>query len=709
MSQINNNDGGRDMRTAAELALSPDEPLSREPAPPQKKLSFADKAKNALGSIKSATSLGGAAFNSFKKTFALKDQLAKQSAAVSNALTQFDATSRDVLKGAIPQQDTVIAKLQQTATANANTFVSATDLVQISGMAPGFVSSAAQLAATSAILTERKRQLQKIQQSLEKKKNQVDAGTGARVQENTQRSTHPTPAEIGAPSIAPLAEGDDGASREPALADKQKATSTGNTIASGKPSFWSRFKKLADFRKAPGYNAALNIVFADKKNQAGWSEPAPPYAAQYPHNNVTKTASGHIIEYDDTPGAERIHIFHRSGSFIEMHADGTVVYKSFADGYTITHGNQYVKVNGSCHISVEGNASLHVKNDIDIKSEGSINMHTLKDFNVYADGNIALRSKNKTALDGSNIDLRYIKLGEGGPVAPVPGGVAPLVDLKALAGDFPVYARAITMAQTAYKANITKQAALITTKMGTQLAAAAALATPAAPTLGTNAMAAKILSATKDTLALTSLIGFGPADLFAKILKQNGLRETAQTPPIPTAQIPRTSPLGNPLIYHATSQAAVNYRALQLDTPEEMQSTELYQAHLDTRKALKDVANTYVNIIGGSTSQPATGIVAPAVLPTVNFLNRDTYRGVYTFSSTAALGTSSFTVADLVDSLSRPDVANPDVTSTVEPSDTGLTLQGLPDTTTADTENTSQTTTSASNAETPNTTTDGNL
>ena len=137
-------------------------------------------------------------------------------------------------------------------------------------------------------------------------------------------------------------------------------------------------------------------------------------------------------------------------------------------------------------------------------------------------------------------------------------------------------------------------------------------------------------------------------------------------------------------------------------------STELYQAHLDTRKALKDVANTYVNIIGGSTSQPATGIVAPAVLPTVNFLNRDSYRGVYTFSSTAALGTSSFTVADLVDSLSRPDVANPDVTNTVEPSDTGLTLQGLPDTTTADTGNTSQTTTSASNTETPNTTTDGN-
>lgn len=685
-STANKNDGGRDMRTPAELAIAPDEPVSREPAPPTKKLSFLDKAKRALGTVSTAISLGGASINAYKKTFQQKDQLTALSTSVTQTLTSFDVASKGVLRGTIPQQDTIIAGLQQAANTSATAFPSATEMVQISGMPPGFVTSAAQLAEAAAVLAERKRQLQNVQQSLEKKKNDITTGTGARVQENTARTTYPKPSEIGAPSVAPLAEGGDAAAKEPALADKQKSVSAGNAIASGKPSFWSRFKRLADFSKAPGYNSTLNVVFTDKSRQAGWSEPAPPYAAQYPYNTVVKTSSGHIVEYDNTPGAERIHIFHRSGSFIEMHPNGTVVYKSFADGYTVTHGNQYVKVDGSCHVSVEGDVTLYAKNKVDIKSENDVSIHTTKDFNVFAEGNIALRSKNKTTVDGSVVDLRYVKLGEGMPVAPVPGGVAPLVDLKALAVDFPLFARAITLATAEYKGAIAKSAAVITTKMGTELAAAAALATPASPSAGTTAMATKILSATKDTLKQIDLVSLGAA-AFLKVLN-------AKSEPIPADRVPKTSPLANPLIYNATTQAAVNYRAVQLDTPEEMRATDLYQAHLDTRKALKDVANTYMNVIGGAASQPNTNIIAPAILPLVDFLNRDTYRGVYTFTPSAALANTSFTVADLVDSLSRADVANFAATDSIEPSDTGITVNGEPDAT-------------ASTTSTPNTTSGG--
>lgn len=55
--------------------------------------------------------------------------------------------------------------------------------------------------------------------------------------------------------------------------------------------------------------------------------PADPYAAQYPSNNVYQTKSGHTIEIDDTSGAERIHIHHKSGSFIEIHPNGQIVIK----------------------------------------------------------------------------------------------------------------------------------------------------------------------------------------------------------------------------------------------------------------------------------------------------------------------------------------------------------------------------------------------
>src|SRR5690606_27842283 len=119
--------------------------------------------------------------------------------------------------------------------------------------------------------------------------------------------------------------------------------------------------------------------------------------------------SGHVIELDDTPGAERVHLFHRAGSFIEFHPNGTVVYKNMRDGYDLTMGNKYVKVNGDCHISVDGRATLYVKGNVDIQSDGDISFNAKKDFNVYAQ-NINLRAKRTFRADGTQINLRYINL-----------------------------------------------------------------------------------------------------------------------------------------------------------------------------------------------------------------------------------------------------------------------------------------------------------
>ena len=50
----------------------------------------------------------------------------------------------------------------------------------------------------------------------------------------------------------------------------------------------------------------------------------PEAVATYPNSQVKETASGHIIETDDTPGAERVMVRHNSGSGVGMRADGTV-------------------------------------------------------------------------------------------------------------------------------------------------------------------------------------------------------------------------------------------------------------------------------------------------------------------------------------------------------------------------------------------------
>jgi hypothetical protein len=51
-------------------------------------------------------------------------------------------------------------------------------------------------------------------------------------------------------------------------------------------------------------------------------EPNSYYEAEYPYNNVIESESGHALEFDDTRGKERIHLYHRSGSYMEWNADG---------------------------------------------------------------------------------------------------------------------------------------------------------------------------------------------------------------------------------------------------------------------------------------------------------------------------------------------------------------------------------------------------
>jgi len=54
-------------------------------------------------------------------------------------------------------------------------------------------------------------------------------------------------------------------------------------------------------------------------------EPSSQAKIVYPHNKTITTASGHVIEIDDSDGAERIHIYHKSGSYFEMNPDGSIV------------------------------------------------------------------------------------------------------------------------------------------------------------------------------------------------------------------------------------------------------------------------------------------------------------------------------------------------------------------------------------------------
>jgi hypothetical protein len=113
-------------------------------------------------------------------------------------------------------------------------------------------------------------------------------------------------------------------------------------------------------------------VRTDVETTAGtWSEPETPYAAEYQKNHVHESESGHINEVDDTEGAERLHRYHKSGTFEEIHPDGSKVIKIVKDEYTIIAGDGYFCIEGDASGFIGGKNDLYIKGNNDVKIDGT--------------------------------------------------------------------------------------------------------------------------------------------------------------------------------------------------------------------------------------------------------------------------------------------------------------------------------------------------
>ena len=106
----------------------------------------------------------------------------------------------------------------------------------------------------------------------------------------------------------------------------------------------------------------------------------------YPYNHVFESESGHIREYDDTYGNERIHEYHKSGTFYEINAGGTKVVHVIGDNYEFVAGSNYINVKGDVNLTIDGNAETYVKEDYSIRCK-NLNIEVEENFDTYVKGN----------------------------------------------------------------------------------------------------------------------------------------------------------------------------------------------------------------------------------------------------------------------------------------------------------------------------------
>ena len=174
-------------------------------------------------------------------------------------------------------------------------------------------------------------------------------------------------------------------------------------------------------RLARGRIDGTIVEFKDEKrldsvptaNGVTWSQPDIPFNAKYPYNKVTETESGHIIELDDTPGNERMHFYHRKGTYDEIDANGTKVSRIVGDGYTIVDRNGYIYINGECNVTIGGTARILCQNDafVDVSGDSVINLageaalNVAKNLNVNVGREFRLKAKNIRMESESDFNL----------------------------------------------------------------------------------------------------------------------------------------------------------------------------------------------------------------------------------------------------------------------------------------------------------------
>jgi len=155
-------------------------------------------------------------------------------------------------------------------------------------------------------------------------------------------------------------------------------------------------KNMLGGQRASGGDGAHD---KDTVGTSSWQTPKSAYNAQYPHNWVHETASGHAIELDDTPGAERVHIYHKSGTSIEIDSNGTMNLMTVGDKYITIDKNGFMKIQGQynvdigndCNIKVGGNANLEVDGNYNINVHGDYNLNVAKQININAGNTIKSR------------------------------------------------------------------------------------------------------------------------------------------------------------------------------------------------------------------------------------------------------------------------------------------------------------------------------
>ena len=168
----------------------------------------------------------------------------------------------------------------------------------------------------------------------------------------------------------------------------------------------------------------INIGSPDPEtglNKKHWNQPTSDFNAQYPYNQVYESESGHIKEFDDTPGAERIHEYHRAGTYYEVDHAGNKTDYVKGDRYHISLHDDYVYVKGRVVHTYDDEVLIRANDRVDLSAKwkmqiwsgGDLEIHSKRNINMKSDGDINLQADGHINLQGTTLTPDQAKFKAG--------------------------------------------------------------------------------------------------------------------------------------------------------------------------------------------------------------------------------------------------------------------------------------------------------
>lgn len=155
-----------------------------------------------------------------------------------------------------------------------------------------------------------------------------------------------------------------------------------------------------------------NRVKGIESGSTTWEEQISPYNATYPSNKVFESESGHVIEIDDTPNSERVHVYHKSGSYIEIDNTGSRTTRIVGSSYEIIDYNGHIYIAGACNVTIGGNANINVGGNLNASVGGNADLaiggdlsSVAQNINLEAMGEFSIKAAGQVAIDGATIHL----------------------------------------------------------------------------------------------------------------------------------------------------------------------------------------------------------------------------------------------------------------------------------------------------------------